>query len=145
MSRKRYAVDESEEVARILFSPSMVVEDRISRNAFFLERLKSGAWEDYLSVWRTLYKMPSKNNVAIPPRTEGDSVYGFASLTVATIHAQDCLNCSARVYRMSKEERHFHVGVFYELLGNPIVGKCDAPAFMALTMALANEAKLNKF
>lgn len=42
MAQTLYDVDESEEVARILFSPTMVQEGRISRNAFFLEQLRSG-------------------------------------------------------------------------------------------------------
>lgn len=145
MARKLYDVDESEEVARILFSPSMVNEERISRNAFFLELLNSGEWEDYLSVWRTLYRVPTRKNVNFPPRTLGDEVYGYATLKVGTIHAQDVLDCTARVKRMTKKEDHYHVGIFYELSARPIVGKCDSPSFMALTMALANKSALNIF
>lgn len=145
MERKLYDVAETEEVARILFSPSMVNEGRISRNAFFLEFLKSGEWEDYLSVWRTLYRIPTRENVNFPPRTLGDKVYGYAALTVSTIHAQDVLDCTARVKRMTKKKNHYHVGIFYELSAKPIVGKCDSSSFMALTMALANKSTLNIF
>lgn len=145
MARVLYDVDETEEVARILFSPSMVSEGRISRSAFFLERLDSGDWEDYLSVWRTLYKIPSRDNVKFPPRKTGDDLYGYASLKVSTIHAQNILGCKAIVRRMSKNERHYHVGIFYQLFEKPIIGKCDSPHFMALTMALANNAVLSVF
>jgi hypothetical protein len=145
MARQLYEVPESEEVARILFSPSMVSEGRISRNAFFLERLSSGRWEDYLSVWRTLYKLPSRENVTFPPRKAGDEAYGYATLTVATIHAQDIFDCTARVKNLVKDATHYHVGIFYQLSAKPVVGQCDDPAFMALTMALANRATLHIF
>lgn len=140
-----YDVDESEEVARILFSPSMVCGERISRNAFFLERLKSGVWEKYLSVWRTLYKIPTRENVTFSPRIAGDEVYGYATLIVGTIHSQNILDCMARVRRNVKNEKHYHVGVYYELSSQPVVGECDDPSFMALTMALANKAILVPF
>lgn len=145
MAAPLYDVNESEEVARILFSPTMVSEGRISRNAFFLEKLKSGKWEPYLSVWRTKFRVPSEDNVKFPPRTPGDELYGYATLTVATIHAQDLTDCKARVKRNVKDCNYYHVGVYYTLNDMPIVGECDEPEFMALTKALANNATLHMF
>ncbi len=145
MASKLYDVDESEEVARVLFSPTMVNEGRVSRNAFFLEKLKSGKWEPYLSVWRTKFLTPTKENVTFPPRNPGDELYGYATIDVETIHNQDILDCSARVKRNSKDCNHYHVGVYYTLNSTPIVGECDDPGFMALTKALANNATLHVF
>lgn len=145
MARILYDIDESEEVARILFSPTMVQEGRISRNAFFLEQLHNGRWETYLSVWRTLHKIPTRENVTFPPRTPGDEVFGYATLNVGTIHSQDRMNCTARVKRNVPKEDHYHVGIYYELAQQPIVGQCDAVSFIALTMALANHAILVPF
>ena len=42
-------INDEEQVARILFSPSHIYEGRVSPKAFKLEMLKNGA-EDYISV-----------------------------------------------------------------------------------------------
>ena len=44
-------INDEEQVARILFSPSHIYEGRVSPKAFKLEMLKNGA-EDYISVLR---------------------------------------------------------------------------------------------
>lgn len=145
MAVKLYDVDDTEEVARVLFSPTMANEGRISRNAFFLEKLKSGKWESYLSVWRTKFRIPSKENVTFPPRNPDDELYGYATIMVETIHNQDILGCIARVKGNSKDCNHYHVGIYYTLNAEPVVGECDDPGFMALTKALANNATLHIF
>lgn len=51
MEKKINEINDEEQVARILFSPSHIYEGRVSPKAFKLEMLKSGA-EDYISVLR---------------------------------------------------------------------------------------------
>lgn len=147
-SKKRYDVDESEEIARVLFSPSMIDgDDRISRNAFFLERLPSGDWDEYLSVWRTLYKIPTRENASfINPRTSRDKLFGYGTLTVKGVHSSyEDLKVSAKVYRTKSNPKEFHVGIFYTLDEVPIKGECHDADFIELTMNLANQAILTKF
>ncbi len=148
MAPERYRVDEAEEIARILFEPSMLEgADRISRNAFFLERLKSGNWEDYLSVWRTLYRVPTRENAGrIKPRKPLDRLYGYATLDVGTVQsAGEGLQVDAQVYRTDRDPKAYHVGIYYTLNDEPVKGECDDVDFMELTMILANEAKFFKF
>lgn len=148
MASKRYSVDDSEEIARILFEPSMIEgDDRISRNAFFLERLESGDWEDYLSVWRTLYREPTRENAKhIKPRKQLDKLYGYGTLNVKTVHsAGDGLRAEAKVYRTNKNPKAYHVGIYYTLNQIPVKGECDDIDFLELTMTLANEAVFFKF
>lgn len=145
-------IDEAEEVARIIFSPSMVEGDRVSRNAFLLCVLKSGQKEDYLSVWRTKHRTPTRENVNFSPRNADDEVFGYATLYVEAIHNLEILGCKACVKGKSicingefKPCEHHHVGVYYTLSTDPIIGECDDPAFMAFTMELANQAITHKF
>lgn len=147
-SAERYDVDDSEEIARILFTPSMIDGgDRISRNAFFLERLPSGKWESYLSVWRTLYKRPSRENASfIKPRKPADKLFGYGTLSVGFVHSSDKgLDASAKVYRTKSNPEEHHIGIFYTLNDLPIKGSCDDLDFLELTTILATEAILHKF
>ena len=148
MASKRYDVDENEEIARILFEPSMIEDDdRISRNAFFLERLPSGKWEKYLSVWRTRYKVPTRENAKdIKPRKPLDKLFGYGTLNVGFVHfACIDLSVTAKVWRTKPNEEEHHVGIFYTLKEEPIIGESDNPDFIELTMILADEAVLFKF
>lgn len=148
MASDLYEVDEIEEIARILFEPSMVErDDRISHNAFFLERMNSGDWEKYLSVWRTLYRVPTRDNAkTIKARRPGDKLYGYGTLSVRVVHSAGIgLDAEARVYRESKNPKAYHVGIFYTLDQKPIKGECDDPDFLELTMNLAAETFFHKF
>lgn len=148
MASEMFVVDDSEEIARVIFEPSMVDgEDRISRNAFFLERLQSGDWESYLSVWRTLYRVPTwENTEKINARTPGDKRYGYGTLNVGVVHSScENLEAKAKVWREKKNPKAHHVGIYYYLKGEPIKGFCDDLDFLELTMTLAAEAVLFKF
>lgn len=144
---KRYDVDESEEIARILFSPSMMEGDRISRNAYFLECLPSGKWESYLSVWRTRYKVPSRENATfIRPRKPADRLCGYGTIHVGNVNfSGEGLDASAKVYRTNPNPQEFHVGIFYTLKDMPIKGECDDLDFLELTMILADRTELFRF
>lgn len=52
-------VADDEQLARIIFSPSMIFEGAVSPSAFNLVRLKSGTDEDYVSVNRMDYCRPT--------------------------------------------------------------------------------------
>lgn len=51
MSKSIYKIEDEEQVARILFSPSHIYHGRVSPKAFRLEHLKNSA-EDDISVLR---------------------------------------------------------------------------------------------
>ena len=71
ISVSEYVAD-YEQLARIIFSPSMVLGEVVAPSAFNLVRLKSGTDEDYVSVNRMDYWEPSYENCRkYRPRIEG--------------------------------------------------------------------------
>ena len=73
-------VSDSEDVARILFSPLFVCDGVLSQKAFTLEDATN---ETYISVLRT--SMPSFYKDMEGIRNEGNSLYGYALLNVGEI------------------------------------------------------------
>lgn len=145
MPKKLFDVDETEEVARILFAPSMVKGDRVTAGAFALTILASGDEEEYLSVWRTKFRIPTRDNVKFKPREKGDSLFGYAQLLVSTIHKQDIANCQARVKRDSPNQNAYHVGVYYTLNSKLIVGKHMPKELLLLLGRISKNATTHKF
>lgn len=145
MPKRLFDVDESEDVARIIFAPSMVKDDRVTINAFALTILPSGDEEEYLSVWRTKYRIPSRENVNFKPRTEGDNLYGYAKLSVSTIHQQDIANCKARVKRQSVKQDAYHVGIYYTLNSELIIGKYMPKELLLLLGRISKNATTHPF
>lgn len=133
-------VDDDEHVARIIFSPSMVADGDLTFAAFCLVRLESGTSEDYLSVWRTKLKTPTKDNVTFKPRKTGDSLYGYADLHVKRCHAINHEGYSGLVRVKSKN--HFHAGIYYTKGESTVVGECYDPDFMIFASLLAAESQL---
>lgn len=145
MPKELFNVDEREDVARILFEPSMVAGDRVTAGAFALTILASGDEEEYLSVWRTKIKTPTRDNVKIKPREEGDTLFGYARLAVSTIHRQDVAKCKARVKRDSPKHDAYHVGVYYYLNSKQIIGKHLPKELLLLLSRIAKNAIVYKF
>lgn len=133
-------VDDDEHVARIIFSPSMVVDGELTFTAFCLVKLASGTPEDYLSVWRTKLKTPAKDNVTFRPRKPEDSLYGYADLHVKKCHEISHEGYSGLVRVKSKD--HFHAGIYYTKDGTPVVGECYDPDFMIFASLLVTESRL---
>lgn len=136
-----YEVDASEDVARVIFSPSMVIDDRVASTAFELTVLQSGKEEDYLSVWRTLYRVPTRDNTKkLRARKPEDKVFGYAKLGVRTVHSQDFDDCTARVKRKSKDEKAYHVGIYYTVGTTQIKGEHKPMKLLLLLSKLACHA-----
>lgn len=137
-------LDEKEQIARILFTPSMVLNDRVAPSAFALIDFKDGSHEDYLSVWRLALRVPLKENVTFHSRTDGDTFYGYAELNVGVCH-----NINVRDYRCKikvnvNSPNKFHAGIYYTdgeraLAG---AGDCYSPYFLMLASYLASKSTL---
>lgn len=91
ISVSEYVADH-EQLARIIFSPSMVLGEVVAPSAFNLVRLKSGTDEDYVSVNRMDYWEPSYENCRkYRPRIEGDRIAGYAKLTAGDVRRSHVL------------------------------------------------------
>lgn len=139
-------VGDDEEIARLIYTPSMIEDDCVSFGAFILGRLKSGKDEEYLSVWRTKYRLPTKKKAKkVKPRQPGDVLYGYASLTVGDVHGIENDSCVAMVLNKDKDTEQYHVGIYYTLNGIPLNGASEDPDFLMLAMDLAAISTTHSF
>ncbi|WP_165154733.1 hypothetical protein [Parabacteroides sp. ZJ-118] len=134
-------VDE-EMIARILFSPSMILDGAISPSAFFLAILKSGDPESYLSVWRIALKVPSRENVKFKPRKEGDTLYGYAELSVGSCHRVKTQGYHCKVMVNPHSPNQYHAGIYYYRDEKPMIGASYAPEFVMMASYLASQSRL---
>lgn len=118
MDRNVNEIDDKEQVARILFSPSHIYEGRVSPKAFKLEKLKSGA-EDYISVLRYDAERLDEVSLIFRPRTKGDARYGYTFLNVCDVRDLDYEIANRRVSLLPKPSKHlpFHAGIFLSIDG----------------------------
>lgn len=140
-----FPVDHTEEIVRIIHSPSMVENGTVSMGAFQLTTFADGTPEEYLSVWRIKYRIPTRKNAKrIRARKEGDSLFGYASLMVSDVNGISNFSCKARVLRNDPNPTQYHVGIYYSLNGNPVSGECYDPDFMLLTLELAARCNIKR-
>lgn len=118
MNRSMSEILDSENVARILFSPSHIYEGRVSPKAFRLEVLKSGA-EDYISVLRYDAEQLEQVSSIFRPRTEGDTRYGYTYLNVRDIRllGEEIENRDVAILPKPSKRLPFHAGIFVSIDG----------------------------
>lgn len=78
-------VNEEENVARVIFSPSYVYNGKVSPTAFRWDILPSGDAEYYISVLRGETSSLETQTKHFKARTEGDVRYGYALLKVGSV------------------------------------------------------------
>lgn len=80
-------VEDAEQVARAMFSPSFFTEEgEIGPQAFYMEILKRGEAEAYISLFRLGLCDDIKTAIKrIPPRKPGDEIRGYGELNVGEI------------------------------------------------------------
>lgn len=131
-------IDE-EAIGRLVFSPSMVVDNRLSPTAFKLRILNSGP-EEYVSVWRIDYVIPTRENAIRAPKD--NELFGYAS-----IKAGECRNITlggivVEVKPHPTKTYPFHAGIHFYKAGIPIKGACEEPGFIGVSKILANRCTL---
>lgn len=131
-------VADDEQLAHIIFSPSMIFEGAVSPSAFNLVRLKSGTDEDYVSVNRMDYCRPTYENCKIyRPRNEGDSIAGYAQITAREVRQSSIESITTEVTSHPSKRNPFHAGISYTSGAELIKGHCMRPDFLIVTSTLA--------
>ena len=121
-------INDEEQVARILFSPSHIYEGRVSPKAFKLEMLKSGA-EDYISVLRNKADELDDISSIFRPRSEGDTRFGYTVLNVSDVRDLDKEFANREVSILPKPSKRLplHAGIFLSLDGKVQTAKDISP------------------
>lgn len=135
-------VEDAEDLARIIFAPSMVCNGRVSPTAFSMAELPNGS-ESYVSVWRMSIKTPTKDNVDFPPRKDTDDLVGYAKLNAGQCRKISFEDCHVEIHQHGKNL--YHAGIEYTESNKRIKGVCRTFSFLMVTKMLSTKAKFIRF
>lgn len=138
-------VEDGEQIARIIFSPSMIDGDEIAPSAFNLETLKSGTSESYVSVDRMTYRKPLRQYFPFAPRHIGDSMSGYAWMLAREARSASLEGISIDVTPHPSHNNPYHAGISYEQNGKLIKGEYESAVFLAVTSRLAKVSRFVEF
>lgn len=134
-------IDDSEPISRVLFSPSMVEDGRVSPTAFELNDLKGGP-ETYVSLFLLNLFQPTKENCAkkMHARKEGDVLFGHAVSVISKCKdiVYDRISLS---FKKHDKNSPGHIGLHYSNGGKAIKGKCSDPSFIIIKRLIARQFK----
>ena len=133
-----------ENIARIIFSPSMIENNQVAPSAFFMDNLQSGP-EGYISVWRSNYQTPSPENISFGSRVKGDSLAGYASMTVELCQSTRFENYETFVRPHKSKKNPVHAGIHINRGSEVIKGHCYEPEYLMLATLLAKNCTLTIF
>lgn len=111
-------IPDSENVARAIFSPRMIVDGEIQPEAF---RLRASISEDYLSVMRVA--IPSwMDDIKLIPQRQNRQLYGYAEMNVGDIRGIRLNNVNFDVRELPNETLASHAGIYILVNDENIVG-----------------------
>ena len=111
-------IPDTENVARAIFSPRMIIGDEIQPEAF---RLRASIKEDYLSVMRLSISSWMDDIKRIPQR-QNRQLFGYAEMNVGEIRNIQLKNVSYDVLEIPNETMPSHVGVYIFVNGENLIG-----------------------
>ncbi|MBO4719554.1 MAG: hypothetical protein J5658_06750 [Prevotella sp.] len=111
-------ISDSENVARAIFSPKMIVYGEILPEAF---RLRASITENYLSVMRITIPSWIEDIKRIPQR-KNRKLYGFAEMNVGEIRGIQLNNVVYDVRECLNESSLSHAGIFITVNGEDLIG-----------------------
>lgn len=111
-------MNNSENVARAIFSPRMIYNGELQPEAF---QLRASICEKYLSVLRMAVKTWQSEMMLIPQR-KNRQLYGYAQMAVADIVAASFETVEFDVQECDNEYLKSHAGIFITVEGEPLIG-----------------------
>ena len=111
-------IPNSENVARAIYSPKMIINGEIQPEAF---RLRSTIKEEYLSVMRISIPTWIEDIKGIPQR-KNRKLYGFAELNVGDVRNIRLKGIDYDVRECSLEAFASHAGIFISVNGEKLIG-----------------------
>lgn len=121
----------------------MVEDNEISPSAFFLRDLKPP--EDYVSVFRHNYMVPTPENISMIHPPKKNTIYGYALINAETCRRITFKDIMIDVLSHPGRRNPYHAGIHYSKAGNAIKGACTEPDFLIVARMLANSSVLISF
>ena len=111
-------LSDSENVARVIFSPRMIYQGVLQPEAF---RLRGNIAEEYLSVLRTVIPTWRDDVLSIPQR-KNRQLYGYAEMSVKDIRNASFQDVSFDVAACNNLVMKSHAGIFITVGGEQLIG-----------------------
>ena len=109
---------DTENVARAIFSPRMILGEEIQPEAF---RLRASINEDYLSVMRL--SIPSwMDDIKRIPQRQKRQLFGYAEMNVGEIRNIQLKNVTYDVHEIPNETMLSHAGIYILVNGENLIG-----------------------
>lgn len=113
-------IENTENIARAIFSPRMIVDGRIIPAAF---ELRESINESYLSVMR-LSIDSWKQEILLIPQRKNRQLYGYAEMNVGEIRDLKLKDVKYDVLPYPTETMKSHAGIMITYKDNPLQGGC---------------------
>ena len=111
-------IPDTENVARAIFSPHMIIGDEIQPEAF---RLRASINEDYLSIMRL--SIPSwMDDIKRIPQRQNRQLFGYAEMNVGEIRNIQLKNVTYDVHEIPNETMLSHAGIYILVNGENLIG-----------------------
>lgn len=111
-------IADSENVARAIFSPQMIIDGELQPEAF---RLRASINEDYLSVMRL--SIPSwLDDIKHIPQRQNRQIYGYAEMNVGEIRGIRLKSVTYDVCELPNKNVLSHAGIFINVDGENLIG-----------------------
>ena len=136
-------IDDEEDVARIIFSPSYIYNGRVAPTAFRWDVLPSGAAEDYISVLRGDVSDLEIETRHFKARVEGDERYGYTLLGVGRIRemgigSDEGLGMKVDVLPFPSKRHPNHAGIVVDIANERVTALTPvSPEVMMVQKELA--------
>lgn len=111
-------ISDTENVARAIFSPRMIINGELQPEAF---SLRSHLNEDYLSVMRTSVTT-WLDDIKLIPQGKNRQLYGYAEMNVGEIRGIQLKDVVYDVEEVPAEATNSHAGIFIKVKGENLVG-----------------------
>ena len=111
-------IQDSENVARAIFSPSMIVCGLIQPEAF---RLRSTFNEEYISVARMSVACWENDLWHIPQR-KNRRLYGYARMNTGSVRRISLVGVEYDIRDCSEYSSPSHAGIYITVNGEPLIG-----------------------
>lgn len=138
---KSKPIEDEEEVARIIYSPSYIDNNKVAPTAFRCEYMPSGRAEDYISVLRKNkeYNL-EKQSRGMRARNPHDTRYGYALLKVKNIiDLNNTIGQTIRLEPRPTNKYPNHAGIFIYINNNKVTADTGiTPELMYIQKLLAS-------
>lgn len=135
-------VDDSEQLARVIFSPSMESGGIVNYAAYTLTL----ADEQGVSMWRLIEDAPTRETTRhMHPRVEGDEITGYGEISATDCKAAVTSSFTLDIHVGKKANRRKHAELRLSYQEAPVTGDADYPGLMRIRTNWANHTEYHPF